>query len=148
MSVHFILIRKGSTVFTIEPAASVADAAKSLTDHGVGALVVIGAKGHAVGVISERDIVRVLSARGAAALETPVAEIMTRRVEFCRRQDNLVHLMQRMTEGRFRHFPVVEEGRLAGIVSIGDVMNCRFGELEEELKTLREHVHRRAHHKY
>ena len=80
MSVHGILIRKGATVFTIEPADSLANAAKSLTNHGIGALVVTDAEGHTVGIISERDIVRVLSARGRAALDTPVAEVMTREV--------------------------------------------------------------------
>ena len=148
MSAHGILIRKGATVFTIEPTDSLANAAKSLTNHGIGALVVTDAEGHTVGIISERDIVRALGEKESAAFETPVAEIMTRKVVFCSRHDKLVDLMQRMTEGKFRHLPVVEDGRLIGIVSIGDVVESRLEELEQGSATLREYIHRRAHHKY
>ena len=83
---------------------------------------------------------RALSAMGGAALETPVAEVMTRKVMTCSRQDKLVDLMQRMTEGKFRHFPVIEEGRLVGIVSIGDVVKSRLEELEQELNAMREYI--------
>ena len=148
MSAHGILIRKGATVFTIEPTDSLANAAKSLTNHGIGALVVTDAEGHTVGIISERDIVRALGEKETAAFETPVAEIMTRKVVFCSRHDKLVDLMQRMTEGKFRHLPVIEDGRLIGIVSIGDVVESRLEELEQGSATLREYIHRRAHHKY
>ena len=148
MSAHGILIRKGATVFTIEPTDLLANAAKSLTNHGIGALVVTDAEGHTVGIISERDIVRALGEKESAAFETPVAEIMTRKVVFCSRHDKLVDLMQRMTEGKFRHLPVIEDGRLIGIVSIGDVVESRLEELEQGSATLREYIHRRAHHKY
>ena len=148
MSAHGILIRKGATVFTIEPTDSLANAAKSLTNHGIGALVVTDAEGHTVGIISERDIVRALGEKESAAFETPVAEIMTRKVVFCSRHDKLVDLMQRMTDGKFRHLPVIEDGRLIGIVSIGDVVESRLEELEQGSATLREYIHRRAHHKY
>jgi CBS domain-containing protein len=148
LTVHHILNRKGSTVYTIEPTASIAYAAKSLADHGIGALIVTNAEGRTVGIISERDIVRALSAMGGAALETPVAEVMTRKVMVCNRQDKLVDLMQRMTEGKFRHFPVIEDGRLVGIVSIGDVVKSRLEELEQESDALREYIHRRAHQEY
>jgi CBS domain-containing protein len=148
LSAHGILIRKGATVFTIEPTDSLANAAKSLTNHGIGALVVTDAEGHTVGIISERDIVRALGEKESAAFETPVAEIMTRKVVFCSRHDKLVDLMQRMTEGKFRHLPVIEDGRLIGIVSIGDVVESRLEELEQGSDTLREYIHRRAHHKY
>ena len=148
MSAHGILIRKGATVFTIEPTDLLANAAKSLTNHGIGALVVTDAEGHTVGIISERDIVRALGEKESAAFETPVAEIMTRKVVFCSRHDKLVDLMQRMTDGKFRHLPVIEDGRLIGIVSIGDVVESRLEELEQGSDTLREYIHRRAHHKY
>jgi len=148
LSVHAILIRKGATVFTIAPTDSLADAAKSLTNHGIGALVVTDAEGHTIGIISERDIVRALGEKESAAFETPVAEIMTRKVVSCSRHDQLVDLMQRMTDGKFRHLPVIEDGRLIGIVSIGDVVESRLEELEQESDTLREYIHRRAHHKY
>ena len=140
MTVHTILSRKGATVYTIEPTASIAYAAKSLADHGIGALVVTGADGRTVGIISERDIVRALSAQGSAVLETPVAELMTRKVISCSRQDKLVELMQRMTEGKFRHFPVIEDGKLIGIVSIGDVVKSRLEAMEQELNALREYI--------
>ena len=106
------------------------------------------AEGHTVGIISQRDIVRALGEKESAAFETPVAEIMTRKVVFCSRHDKLVDLMQRMTDGKFRHLPVIEDGRLIGIVSIGDVVESRLEELEQESDTLREYIHRRAHHKY
>ena len=136
MTVHSILTRKGSTVCTIEPTASIADAAKSLADHGIGALVVMGDEGQTVGIISERDIVRAVS----AALKTRAAEVMTRKVTICSRNDNLVDLMRRMTEGKFRHFPVVEEGRLVGIVSIGDVVKSRLEELQQESNAMSEYI--------
>jgi CBS domain-containing protein len=148
LSVHGILIRKGATVFTVEPTELLADAAKSLTNHGIGALVVTDAEGHTIGIISERDIVRALAKKESAALETPVAEIMNRKVVFCCRHDELVDLMQRMTDGKFRHLPVIEDGRLVGIVSISDVVESRIEELAQESDTLREYIHRRTHHKY
>jgi len=148
VTVHSILSRKGATVFTIEPTASIAYAAKSLADHGIGALVVTDAEGYTIGIISERDIVRALGEKESAALETPVAEIMTRKVVSCSRHDKLVDLMQRMTDGKFRHLPVIEDGRLIGIVSIGDAVESRLEELEQESDTLREYIHRRADHKY
>ena len=90
---------------------------------------------------------RALGEKESAAFETPVAEIMTRKVVFCSRHDKLVDLMQRMTDGKFRHLPVIEDGRLIGIVSIGDVVESRLEELEQGSDTLREYIHRRAHHK-
>ena len=140
MTIHSILTRKGSTVCTIEPTASIADAAKSLADHGIGALVVMGDEGQTVGIISERDIVRAVSAMGGAALKTRAAEVMTRKVMICSRNDKLVDLMRRMTEGKFRHFPVVEEGRLVGIVSIGDVVKSRLEELQQESNAMSEYI--------
>jgi CBS domain-containing protein len=140
VTVHTILSRKGATVYTIEPTASIAYASKSLADHGIGALVVTGADGRTVGIISERDIVRALSAQGSAVLDTPVAEVMTRKVISCSRQDKLVDLMQRMTEGKFRHFPVIEDGKLIGIVSIGDVVKSRLEAMEQESNALREYI--------
>ncbi|MGZ8982135.1 MAG: CBS domain-containing protein [Burkholderiaceae bacterium] len=104
------------------------------------ALVVMGDEGQTVGIISERDIVRAVSAMGGAALKTRVAEVMTRKVTICSRNDKLVDLMRRMTEGKFRHFPVVEEGRLVGIVSIGDVVKSRLEELQQESNAMSEYI--------
>lgn len=91
-----------------------------------------------MGIISERDIVRVLSARGRAALDTPVDQVMTRDVMTCTRNETVDDIMQRMTEGRLRHLPVVEEGRLIGIVSIRDVVKLRLEEMEQDSTVLRE----------
>jgi CBS domain-containing protein len=140
LTVQAILATKGSTVFTVEPTASVAYVAKFLSDHGIGALVVTGADGRTVGIISERDIVWALSARGAAVLESPVSEIMTRKVVTCARHDKIVDVMQRMTDGKFRHLPVMEEGKLVGIVSIGDVVKSRIEQVEKESHELREYI--------
>ena len=138
MTVQRLLARKGTAVYKIEPTASVAYAAKVLSNYSIGALVVTDIEGATVGIISERDIVRVLGARGRAALDTPVADVMTRKVMTCTRNDRVDDIMQRMTEGRLRHLPVVEEGRLIGIVSIGDVVKLRLEEMEQDSTVLRE----------
>lgn len=140
MTVQMVLSRKGSTVYTVEPTATVAYAAKLLGEHGIGALVVTGAEGRTVGIVSERDIVRAISHRGAAALDEQVSEIMTRKVVSCSRHDKLVDLMQHMTTGHFRHMPVAEDGRLIGIVSIGDVVKSRIEQIEQESNELREYI--------
>jgi CBS domain-containing protein len=140
MTVNGILLHKGSQVITIEPTATVAAAVRMLAQHRIGALPVTGADHHIVGIISERDIVRVLDATGPAVLSTPVAEVMTRRVVTCDRHDTIAEIMERMTSGKFRHVPVVDHGRLAGIVSIGDVVKARLSQLEHEHDALREYI--------
>ena len=140
MTVQKILTRKGSTVHTIEPTTTIEHAAKSLSDHRIGALVVTGAEGRTIGIISERDIVRAVSEKGRAVLDMPVSEVMTREVMTCTRGDKVVDLMQRMTEGRFRHIPVLEDGRLVGLVSIGDVVKSRIEEMEQEKDALDEYI--------
>jgi len=141
MTAQTLLDRKGVAIHAVEPTASIADAARILSDHYIGALVVTNADGETVGIISERDIVRVLSARGRAALETPVAEVMTCKVMTCRRQDKVVDLMRRMTEGKLRHLPVIEEGKIVGVVSIRDVVELRLAEMERDADALREYIH-------
>jgi CBS domain-containing protein len=140
LTVQMILSRKGSTVFTVEPTATIGYAAKFLAEHGIGALVVTGAEGRTIGIISERDIVRAISNHGAAALDTQVAEIMTRKVVSCSKQDKLVDIMQQMTTGHFRHMPVLDDGRLIGIISIGDVVKRRIEQIEQESHQLREYI--------
>jgi len=141
MTVQNVLTRKSSTVYTIEPTAPIASAVVSLSDHGIGALVVTETEGKMIGIISERDIVRAVTSKGKAALEMPVSELMTREVVTCTRHDKLVDIMQRMTEGRFRHFPVLEDGQLVGVISIGDVVKSRIAELEQEKNALHEYIH-------
>ncbi|MBX6424760.1 MAG: CBS domain-containing protein [Variibacter sp.] len=140
MTVKAILKTKGHSVHTIPPTATLAEAAKVLTERRIGAVVVTDADGAVVGMLSERDIVRTLAARGADALHIPVEEAMTRRVVTCRETDTVGDLMERMTNGKFRHVPVVENDRLIGIVSIGDVVKYRLNEIEAESNALREYI--------
>jgi len=140
MTVNDILRHKGSEVFTIEPVVAVAAAMRRLVDCGVGALVVTAADRHIAGIISERDIVRLLAGRGPSALEDPVSEVMTRRVVTCHRHDTVAEIMERMTQGKFRHVPVVDYGRLVGIVSIGDAVKARLSQLEHEHHAMREYI--------
>ena len=140
MTVKIILSAKGAEVITIGPTTNVAEAVKLLAERRIGALVVVGAEQSVVGIISERDIVRALAARGAAALDLPLTEVMTRKVATCIPSDTITSIMGRMTDGKFRHVPVVEQGRLTGIVSIGDVVKKRLEEMEHEQAALRDYI--------
>lgn len=140
MTVSMILGEKGREVVTIEPGASLADAAKLLAERRIGAVLILGADRRLVGVISERDIVQALAARGAEALDEPVSQTMTRRVETCNENETIGSIMERMTKGKFRHVPVVEQGRLVGIVSIGDVVKHRLQEMERESAAMRDYI--------
>ena len=140
MTVKAILSRKGSDVATIAPTASLSQAVKVLAERRIGALVVTGADNRVAGILSERDIVRVLAARGPDALLDNVAAVMTRKVSTCTEDETVAVIMERMTEGKFRHLPVVEQGRLAGIISIGDVVKLRVEEIEGESNALREYI--------
>jgi CBS domain-containing protein len=140
MTVKAVLSRKGTSVTTIEPIATLAAAIETLAEKRIGAIVVTGAEARIIGIISERDIVRALSQHGAEALSRPVAEIMTRNVVTCSERDTIANLMERMTEGKFRHLPVVEQGRLVGIVSIGDIVKSRVEELENDGAALQDYI--------
>ena len=140
MNVREILAVKGRDVATIEPNVNLAAAAKCLAERRIGALVVTGAAGRIVGILSERDIVQALAARGVAALETQVSEVMTRKVTTCTESDTISSIMELMTAGKFRHVPVIEQNRLAGIVSIGDVVKHRLREMEHEQEALRDYI--------
>jgi CBS domain-containing protein len=140
VNVREILSVKGRDVVTIEPNANLAAATKVLAERRIGAVVVTGADGRIVGILSERDIVTVLAARGLSALETKVAEAMTRKVTTCSPVDTIASIMERMTAGKFRHVPVLEQGRLAGIISIGDVVKHRVMEMEHEQAALRDYI--------
>jgi CBS domain-containing protein len=140
MYVREILSVKGRNVVTIEPATTLAAAAKILAENRIGALVVTGAGERIVGILSERDIVQALAARGPAALDAHASEVMTRKVATCSAADTISSIMERMTEGKFRHVPVVEQGQLAGIISIGDVVKHRLMEMEQEQAALRDYI--------
>jgi signal transduction histidine kinase len=136
MNVKHILSIKGHEVFTIESTATLADVVKVLAQRQIGALVVTGADGSLTGIISERDIVRALDQYGTGILTSPVIETMTGKVVTCTDTVSDVEIMTRMTQGNFRHVPVVERGRLSGIISIGDVVKLRLEELENKLMNI------------
>ena len=140
MNVREILSVKGRDVVTIDPNANLAMAVKVLAERRIGAVVATGPEDRIVGILSERDIVTVLAARGLGALDTKVSEVMTRKVITCSASDTISSIMERMTAGKFRHVPVVEQGRLAGIVSIGDVVKHRVMEMESEQAALRDYI--------
>ena len=140
MTVKEILSHKGSDVVTTDPNASVSEAIKLLGARRIGAVVVTGADRRMVGILSERDIVRALAEKGAKALDMPIAEIMTRKVITCGIGETVSELMERMTTGKFRHVPVIDQGRLAGIISIGDVVKSRVQEMEQESAALQDYI--------
>ena len=141
MIVKNILLGRRGNVVTIEPTADLAAAVKRLAERRIGALVILGADHRIVGILSERDIVRAFAERGPAALHEPVGQLMTRDVKTCSEDDTIESLMGRMTTGRFRHMPVVEQGKLVGIVSVGDVVKNRVEEMEREAAALRDYIH-------
>ena len=142
MTVTAILKQKASagTILTIQPSATVADCAMVLAEHRIGALVVSSDGQVIEGIISERDVVRVLAEQGPACLEKTVASVMTRNVETCEKTERSASLLRRMTAGRFRHMPVVENGRMTAFISIGDVVKYRISEMEMEKAALEDMI--------
>ena len=140
MTVKSILSEKGGSVVTIEPNATLEAALAVLAEHRIGAIVVLGPERRVIGIVSERDIVRALAAQGAAAFAQSVASVMTRKVSTCTEADTVSAIMEQMTQGKFRHVPVVAQDRLVGIVSIGDVVKHRLHEMEIESEALREYI--------
>ena len=140
MTVRAILDTKGHQVESVQPGAKLAAAVTTLGEKRIGAVLVLNVAGHIEGILSERDIVRVLSERGAAVLEEPVSNVMTKRVVSCRPSDTVSGIMEMMTLGKFRHLPVVDDGRLVGLISIGDVVKWRVQEYEREQEALRDYI--------
>ncbi len=139
MTVHAILESKGHQIISVTPDATVADAVKVLGDKRIGAILVMN--GSVIeGILSERDVVRVLADRGGSILNEPVSKVMTRKVVTCGRTETVSGLMEKMTQGKFRHLPVVDEGRVIGIISIGDVVKSRVMEYEQEQEALRDYI--------
>jgi CBS domain-containing protein len=140
MSVRHILAEKGNDVVTIAPGASLGEASALLASRKIGA-VVVSADGEKVsGILSERDIIRAVSQEGGAALEAKVSRYMTANVVTCGRESEIDHLMQMMTDGKFRHVPVVEGESLVGIISIGDVVKRRLAQVEAEREALKDYI--------
>ena len=141
MRIADVLRNKGADVATISPEMTVMDLIAGLAELNIGAMVVIGPEGLA-GIVSERDVVRKLHERGAELLAQPVSEIMTTLVATCAPSDSLDSLSVLMTSHRVRHIPVLENGQLAGIVSIGDVVKRRMEELQAEQEQLQAYITR------
>ena len=140
MNVAAILKLKGREVFTTPPDTTLFDIANLLGKHRIGCVVVTGIDGKVIGIVSERDIVRVVGSEGPEALNEPVEICMTKTVVTCREADTIDRLMSEMTSHRFRHMPVVERGRLIGLVSIGDVVRMRIAEAEMEAAAMRQYI--------
>ncbi len=140
MTVSAILQGKSKSLITISPEMSLTEAVKSLAEHRIGAIVAVDAAGRVAGIISERDVVRILGEKGPAVLSEPVSSVMTRAVVTCTTDETIPGVMERMTRGRFRHVPVVEGDRLLGIISIGDVVKFRVEEMERESAALRDYI--------
>ncbi len=140
MNVETILAGKGRDVLTIAPDAVIADAVKLLETHGVGAAVVTADGKTVNGILSERDIIRGLGEAGPELLERRIASIMVRKVHTVAPSESADRMLGRMTEGRFRHLPVMENGRLTGVVSIGDVVKLRLDDLIGEAEAMRDYI--------
>lgn len=138
--VSVILGRKGSDVVTIGRDVTLIDALRVLAEHGIGALVVSADGEHVDGIISERDVVRRLAIDGGDALTATVAEVMTADVHTCTQEATADDVMQTMTTYRMRHLPVVEDGRLIGLVSIGDVVKSRIDELTTQAESMQDYI--------
>ncbi|HEX6194970.1 MAG TPA: CBS domain-containing protein [Jiangellaceae bacterium] len=140
MRVADVIRGKGSKVITVTPDTDVRTLINTLAEHKIGA-VVVSVDGVSIdGIVSERDIVRALAARGAAIVSEPVQSIMTPDVRTCEMDTHIDELMTMMTKGRFRHLPILVDGRLGGLVSIGDIVKYRVGELEEEREALSKYI--------
>ena len=140
MHVSDILKTKGDEVVSTGPGESVAATVRLLNVKNIGAAVVRDAHGAVIGIISERDVIRSIAANGERALEMQVRDVMTSDVKSCKTTDTISEVMKVMTVNRFRHLPVIEDGKLKGIVSIGDVVKHRLDETEMEARVLRDYV--------
>ena len=140
MNVGTILKQKGRSVTTATPATTLLEIVNKLAAKRIGSIVLIGPNGTLAGIVSERDVINCLAAHGPDCLKRPVSENMTRDVITCSEDDTLDELMAKMTEKRFRHLPVVTDGALVGIVSIGDVVKHHIAEVEMEAIAMRDYI--------
>lgn len=140
MHVAAVLKRKGNTVVTVRASDTVADVARVLAQHRIGAVLVVDEARRPAGILSERDIVRALAGEGRTALPRPAAELMTRDIVTCQPTDTMAQVMALMTERRIRHLPVMDGDRLAGLISIGDAVKARLDDAELEVESLRGYV--------
>lgn len=140
VSVKSILDVKGRDVVTIGPNVTLTEAARILDEHKIGAVVVVGMENRIVGIFTERDLVRSIARAGASALDQPVSAMMTADVYRCRDDSTVNELMEIMSSRRFRHVPVEENGKLCGIISIGDVVKSRIREVEIEAEQIKAYI--------
>ncbi|WP_298878148.1 CBS domain-containing protein [uncultured Bradyrhizobium sp.] len=139
MTVRSILNTKGHQILSVAPDAKLAAAVKLLGEKKIGAVLVMD-QSRLEGILSERDIVRVLGERGAGVLDEPVSQVMTRKVVSCKETDTVAELMEMMTTGKFRHLPVLENNKVVGLISIGDIVKWRVREYESEQEALRDYI--------
>lgn len=139
MLVSAILDNKGHHIVSVAVDDKVSSVVKLLAERRIGVVLVMN-RHEIEGIISERDIVRVIAERGAAALDEEVGRVMTRKVVTCSPSDTVGWIMERMTNGKFRHLPVLDDGRVVGLISIGDVVKSRVSEYENEQEALREYI--------
>ncbi|MEE8633236.1 MAG: CBS domain-containing protein [Methyloceanibacter sp.] len=140
MNVAAVLKSKGREVQTAPPDTSLFEIAELLSEHRIGCIVIAESDGKVIGIVSERDIVREIAKVGASVLKEPVESYMTTSVVSCRESDTMDRLMGEMTAHRFRHMPVVDRGRLIGLVSIGDAVRMVIAEAEMEAAAMREYI--------
>lgn len=139
MTVRSILDTKGHQIVSVESGTKLAAAIQLLGEKKIGAVLVMN-QSRLEGILSERDIVRVIGERGAGALEEPVSQVMTRKVVTCKETDTVAELMEMMTTGKFRHLPVTDNGNVVGLISIGDIVKRRVQEYEAEQEALRDYI--------
>ena len=140
MTVGNILHGKGHDVITARGATPLRDICTTLSEKGIGAILVTDAADHIEGIVSERDIVKTLAARGPAALDLPASSVMTTSVVTCTEDDAINDVMSKMTAGRFRHVPVLRDGKVVGLISIGDVVKHRIAQVEMEAEHMRTYI--------
>ena len=140
MTVNTILNLKGGDVITVSTSTPILEVTKTLAKFGIGSIVVTNEDGTLAGIVSERDVVRAIAHMGVDVTNESVSEIMTENIITCDRNDSVGKIMGIMTSKRFRHMPVVEEGKLKGIISIGDVVQQRIAEAELEANAMRSYI--------
>lgn len=140
MTVGAILAGKGHDVFSERGDTPVSEICRILADKGIGAILITDPDKHIEGIISERDIVKVIAKQGPSALSLPVSGVMTKSVVTCEESDTIAEVMAKMTSGRFRHVPVVDNGKLVGVISIGDVVKHKIAQVELEAEQMRSYI--------
>ncbi len=140
MTVKAILDEKGRDVITVPRDISVTETGKQLSKHKIGAVVVVDAEDRICGIVSERDIVRAIAKHGPSILDEPVSTVMTSNVKVCDESHSVNQLMEMMTAGRFRHMPVEVDGKIGGMISIGDVVRMRIEQVEREAEEIKAYI--------